>query len=77
MGSIIVAGKRHEGAQAQLDTRSPPNLKKVLPGCRFADRCPYVEERCRADGVQERTVGGRTYRCWRDEQSLREIYSHE
>ena len=36
-----------------------------------------AEERCRADGVQEMMSGSRTYRCWRDERSLREIYSHE
>jgi peptide/nickel transport system ATP-binding protein len=77
MGSIIVPEKGMKEHKLNSIPGAPPNLKKVLPGCRFADRCSYVEERCRADGVQERTVGGRSYRCWRDEQSLREIYSHE
>ena len=27
----------------------PPNLIHLPPGCRFASRCPQVEERCRVD----------------------------
>ena len=26
---------------------SPPNLQHVLPGCRFQERCPFAEQRCR------------------------------
>ena len=27
----------------------PPTLHNLAPGCSFADRCPYVMERCRAE----------------------------
>jgi len=30
----------------------PPNPIKLPPGCRFASRCPLVEERCRVDAPQ-------------------------
>jgi peptide/nickel transport system ATP-binding protein len=28
---------------------SPPDLIELLPGCKFAPRCPYAEDRCRQD----------------------------
>src|SRR5690606_30847168 len=28
---------------------TPPNLLNPAPGCRFAPRCPFAEERCRAE----------------------------
>jgi oligopeptide/dipeptide ABC transporter ATP-binding protein len=36
-------------------------------GCRFSDRCPFAEDRCRRDtvGIREATVG-HSVRCWKD-----------
>ncbi|HVO32255.1 MAG TPA: ABC transporter ATP-binding protein [bacterium] len=41
-----------------------PDLRALPPGCRFADRCPAVEARCRAAEPALRTLGGsRASRC--------------
>jgi oligopeptide/dipeptide ABC transporter, ATP-binding protein, C-terminal domain len=77
MGSIIVPEEGMKEQKLNAIPGAPPNLKKVLPGCRFAERCKYAEERCSAAAIEERSVGPRLYRCWRDEAALREIYSHE
>ena len=35
--------------------------------CRFADRCRFVEDQCRAGAIDIRAVGsGHTIRCWKD-----------
>lgn len=45
---------------------SPPALFNLPVGCRFAARCPYVEDRCRAE-YPPTYVGpdGHTAACWR------------
>ena len=44
----------------------PPALWDLPPGCRFAARCAYVEDRCRRDYPPTFTVGdGHTAGCWR------------
>ena len=40
------------------EVTSPINPK---PGCRFADRCPYVTDRCREDGLKLREVAPKHY----------------
>jgi peptide/nickel transport system ATP-binding protein len=40
---------------------SPPDLLDPPPGCRFAPRCPFVQERCRSDVPPERDFAS----CWR------------
>ncbi len=43
----------------------PPDLSADLTGCRFAARCPYVQDRCRAEEPPLRSAGqGHTFRCW-------------
>ena len=43
----------------------PPDLAAVIPGCPFAPRCPYVQERCRTEAPPMRTAGaGHTFACW-------------
>jgi len=37
------------GSRIEAIPGSPPNLTTVPPGCAFAPRCKYVQERCRAD----------------------------
>ncbi|MGH9118923.1 MAG: ABC transporter ATP-binding protein [Acidimicrobiales bacterium] len=44
----------------------PPDLAQPPPGCRFAPRCPYVQERCRTEmpPLIEAEEPGHWYRCW-------------
>jgi len=43
----------------------PPDLASTFTGCRFAPRCPYVQDRCRAEEPPLRTAGqGHEFRCW-------------
>jgi len=40
---------------------SPPDMSKLPQGCRFAERCPFVMDRCRVeDPVLAKTAFGRT-----------------
>ena len=41
-----------------------PRLDRLPPGCRFADRCPRVQERCRVDAPELRAIDqDRLVRC--------------
>jgi oligopeptide/dipeptide ABC transporter ATP-binding protein len=44
----------------------PPSLVAPPSGCRFAPRCPYVQERCRREmpPLIESETPGHLYRCW-------------
>ncbi len=44
----------------------PPNLARLGRGCPFAPRCPFAEEKCRAEmpPVERHGVNGHTVRCW-------------
>ncbi|HEY8526065.1 MAG TPA: ABC transporter ATP-binding protein [Acidimicrobiales bacterium] len=43
----------------------PPDLVDPPPGCRFAPRCRYVQERCRVEAPPLLDGGnGHLYRCW-------------
>jgi len=44
----------------------PPDLVNPIPGCRFAPRCPYAQERCWVDEppLMEGVNPGHTYACW-------------
>ena len=43
----------------------PPDLAANMAGCRFAPRCPYVQDRCRREEPQLRAAGhGHVFRCW-------------
>jgi len=55
-----------EGAQKELISipGSPPNLLHPPTGCRFAERCPFVQERCLAEEPLPREVApGRVSAC--------------
>ncbi|MHC1773709.1 MAG: ABC transporter ATP-binding protein [Flexilinea sp.] len=77
MGSIIVP---EEGMKAQKLTAipgAPPNLKCVPPGCRFADRCAYAEDRCKAECGSIKLIkfgDGRYSRCIFTEAELRKLH---
>jgi peptide/nickel transport system ATP-binding protein len=44
----------------------PPDLIAPPKGCRFAPRCPYVQERCRTEQppLIEADTPGHLFRCW-------------
>ena len=44
----------------------PPDLVDPPPGCRFAPRCPYVQDRCRQEQppLLRGELPGHEYRCW-------------
>ena len=44
----------------------PPDLVNPPPGCRFANRCLYAQERCHEEEppLQESGSPGHLYRCW-------------
>lgn len=44
----------------------PPDLVRPPPGCRFAPRCPYVQDRCREEEPPLRAAAtlGHEFRCW-------------
>ena len=46
-----------------------PNLLRMPPGCKFANRCPKVMNRCRAEEPSLLRVGHEHYsRCWLEEE---------
>ncbi len=78
MGSIIVPEEGLRGVELAAIPGVPPNLKKPPSGCRFAERCKYVQPECRANSVALRDAGGgRAYRCIFSEKELREFYKRE
>ena len=44
----------------------PPDLADPPPGCRFAARCPYAQERCLEEEppLREGSVDGHAWACW-------------
>ena len=42
-----------------------PDMRRLPPGCRFADRCPMRIEACDSEPPLETVAAGRFSRCWR------------
>jgi len=45
----------------------PPDLVNPPPGCRFAPRCPYAQQRCRVEEpplIEATDAPGHLYACW-------------
>jgi peptide/nickel transport system ATP-binding protein len=77
MGSIIVPESGLRSAKLTAIPGVPPNLKKPPSGCRFAERCKYVQPECKVHAIDLREIeGGRTYRCIFSEDKLREAYKN-
>ncbi|PTX54574.1 peptide/nickel transport system ATP-binding protein [Litoreibacter ponti] len=60
MGSTPLASKGLD--RLRQIPGSMPRLENIPPGCAFAPRCPYVQEKCRVDPGPKRD-GGRAA-CW-------------
>ena len=60
--------KLEDPAHTRLDIIGgrPPNLITPPPGCRFAPRCPYAQDKCREamPPLIESDTSGHFYRCW-------------
>lgn len=74
---------RADEARGALPTMRglPPDMTAVPVGCRFAARCPFVEEQCRSQHPEliEMTTGHKV-RCWitqRDPMALSNVKSGE
>jgi peptide/nickel transport system ATP-binding protein len=78
MGSIIVPEQGLRDVKLTAIPGVPPNLKNPPSGCRFAERCKYVQPECKVNSVALRDIeGGRTYRCIIPEKDLRATYQRE
>jgi peptide/nickel transport system ATP-binding protein len=43
-----------------------PALTSTFTGCRFAERCPFADDKCRREVPPLNTVGsGHVSRCWK------------
>ncbi|WP_199676855.1 ABC transporter ATP-binding protein [Petrotoga sp. Shatin.DS.tank11.9.2.9.3] len=65
MQSILVPEKGIKGKKLPSLPGSPPDLRKIPQGCRFADRCPLATEDCKKEDVTLTKVGERFVRCIR------------
>jgi peptide/nickel transport system ATP-binding protein len=62
LDSVPSRGERGQ-ALAIIPGTVPP-ATEVVQGCRFAERCHMVSERCRQESPDSETHGQRTIRCW-------------
>jgi peptide/nickel transport system ATP-binding protein len=77
MGSIIVPEKGLRDIKLTAIPGVPPNLKNPPFGCRFADRCKYVQPMCRAINVPlKQFEDERAYRCILPREQLEEIHKN-
>ena len=77
MGSIIVPESGLRDVKLTAIPGVPPNLKNPPTGCRFAERCKYVQRECKVYSIDLREMnGGRAYRCIFSEDELREKYKN-
>jgi oligopeptide transport system ATP-binding protein len=52
------------GGELATIAGQPPNLQALPPGCVYADRCPFVFDRCRVERPQLRSIApGRSKAC--------------
>lgn len=77
MGAIIVPESGVRNVKLTAIPGTPPNLKNPPSGCRFADRCKYVQPECKVHSIDFRDIGnGRAYRCIFSEEQLRKAYQN-
>ena len=78
MGSILVPEDGTRNVKLAAIPGTPPNLKKPPSGCRFAERCKYVQPLCCSGEVRYEELGNeRGCRCIIPENKLREAYGNE
>ena len=70
--ALMASVPRMDGVVARLPSieGQPPPLHNLPSGCRFADRCAYVDDRCRREYPPTMPVGpAHEAACWRIEPS--------
>ena len=78
MGSIIVPEAGTSDQKLTAIPGTPPNLKRPPAGCRFAERCKYATAECKGLAPMMKNFDdGRSYRCHRSVEQLREVYADE
>ena len=78
MGSIIVPESGLRDVKLTAIPGVPPNLKNPPSGCRFAERCKYVQPQCRTQSINMSELeNGRAYRCIFTEEQLRKAYQND
>ncbi len=71
-GALMASVPRMEARVERLPSieGQPPALHRLPPGCRFAPRCSYVEDRCRREYPPMFAIGPtHEAACWRAESS--------
>jgi len=63
MGSMLSADAGQRGKKPVAIEGAPPDLKNVIVGCRFAERCPSVRSDCAQHKQELRVVQLRKVRC--------------
>jgi peptide/nickel transport system ATP-binding protein len=63
MGSMLSAEPGQKGKKPVALEGAPPKLDRVIPGCRFSDRCPIAQPDCKTAKQEIRIVGERQVRC--------------
>jgi peptide/nickel transport system ATP-binding protein len=56
----------HSHTRLRVIGGRPPSLIDPPPGCRFAPRCPYVQDKCREEEppLLPANTAGHEFRCW-------------
>lgn len=66
--ALLKAGPEAAAAKAPLASipGNLPDLRQIIPGCRYADRCGYVQDGCRAAAPPVRVAADDThsFACW-------------
>src|SRR4051812_8467466 len=68
-GGLLKSTPRREQpshSRLQIIGGRPPDLVSPPPGCKFAPRCPYAQERCRVEEppLVEAETPGHYFKCW-------------
>ncbi len=65
LASLPEVGVRYEDGVLSGIPGRPPALSNPPPGCRFADRCPFVHDRCATQPAFEEVRPGHYVACWK------------
>jgi peptide/nickel transport system ATP-binding protein len=65
LASLPEVGLRYDESTLTGIPGRPPQLSNPPPGCRFADRCPFVHDRCAEAPAFEEVEPGHYVACWK------------
>ncbi len=67
----------HDATPPDFLRGAPPDLREIIPGCRFASRCPLVFEPCDTPPPYLEVSPGQWARCWRHDPDRRPAASED